>query len=582
MTSINRIAQIASDATGKWAFYLPMFYFAAPLSILSSVLQDFDPKSPSTFWLWLIASSIGYLAMLTVAMASDISKLKFWNQKRIPIMLYLFLSFAIGATKGATTGFIGGLLVQTTVFDNALIPRTFTSGLIALFVIPAGSAFLASRDRFASARDELIREAVQIESLTRQNASFVTDLHTIAAANPDSKLEKQIEELLRELTRLKKIPIESQWELISAGLKKIIYENIRPISKMLWQDKQRDYPALTFKDLISLSIKQFEFPMWFVIGANIFGTTGQFLRHSQGQSLGITLTWTSLSIAIPYVFFRFLVKRKILGGFWSFLLLLICAVSLETIRLHLDASSSVSNLIITFNSLIFGIFLAATLLTGGVIQCAMQTQSEVLSRLSALVDQDRIILISSNIETESKNREVAKFLHGHLQTRLMSMALALELSGKDADFEKVQKTIQNIELELDIPLKRISPQQVNSFEEIIDRISKVWEGIVQIDHQITDAPHFADLVLFSNVATILEEAVTNAVRHGQATKVLIDINHSSDEIISIRVTDNGNGIKTNYTGLGTGLITSICGNNWSIFNSDDGNGATLVANMPKR
>ena len=162
------------------------------------------------------------------------------------------------------------------------------------------------------------------------------------------------------------------------------------------------------------------------------------------------------------------------------------------------------------------------------------------------------------------------------------MALALELSGKDADFEKVQKTIQNIELELDIPLKRISPQQVNSFEEIIDRISKVWEGIVQIDHQITDAPHFADLVLFSNVATILEEAVTNAVRHGQATKVLIDINHSSDEIISIRVTDNGNGIKTNYTGLGTGLITSICGNNWSIFNSDDGNGATLVANMPKR
>lgn len=580
LTLIDRITRLFADATGKWAFYLPMFYFAGPLSILASVLQDFDPKVPHTFWLWFIASTIGYLAMLTFALACNYSKLRFGNQKRIPVLLYLLLCFMIGAIKGATTGFIGGMLVPTTLFDNALLPRTLTSGLIALFVIPAGSAFLASREHFAFTREELIREAVQIESLTRQNNNFTSDLSLISETDPDSNLGKQIKDLLQGLAQLKKIPIESQWELISAGLKKIINENIRPISRELWQEKQRDYPALTYRDLIKLALEQFDFPMWFVIGANVFGTTGQFLRHSQGQSLGITLTWTSLSIALPYLFFRFLVKRKVLNGFWSFSLLLICSISLETIRLLLDATSSVSNLIIYFNSCIFGIFLAATLLTSGVIQCAMQSQSQVLSRLSELVDQDRINLISSEIETESKNRKVAKFLHGHLQTRLMSMALALELAGKDADFEKVQKTIQEIELELDIPLSRISPPQANSCAEIIDRISQAWQGIVQIDHLIISSSEWAKSDLLTNISTILEEAVTNAVRHGQATRVFIEIKRFNDLELSIEVTDNGNGTKTSYSGLGTGLITSICGNKWSISNLENGNGARLSARIP--
>ena len=576
----DKLRQIFVDATGKWAFHLPMFYFAAPLSILASVLQDFDPHEPRTFWLWLSASLIGFIAMLLVALMAKSRLFQSQQSKRIPVPFYVLLTFLIGGTKGGATGFVGGLLVDTTSFDNALAPRIVTSGLIAVFVIPAGSVFLASRERFALARDALISEAVQIESLTRQNTFLVSDLPSIAQLNSDSELGSQIKNLLQEIAQLKTVPAESQWELISTGLKRIVNENIRPISKALWQDKQRTYPALAFRDLISLSIRQFHFPMWFVIGANIFGTTGQFLRHSQNQSLILTLTWTSLSIAIPYVLFQFLVKKKILSGSLSLLLLLSCAISLETIRLELDSASSTSGITIFFNSMIFGIFLTATLLTSGVVFTAVQSQSEVISKLSTLVDQDRIALIASNIKTESTNREVAKFLHGHLQTRLMSMALALEMAGKNSDFEKVQKTIQEIELELDIPIDRISPQHHRSIYEVIEHISNVWGGLVQIEHQVQrDFPQI-DSVTLENIATILEEAVTNAVRHGLATQVSIEITQGQGANLSIQVTDNGTGLNSSYSGLGTGLITSICGSNWSISNVTNGTGVMLLARVP--
>lgn len=580
LTLIEKLRQILADSTGKWAFYLPMFYFAGPLSILASVLQDFDPSQPRTFWLWLSASFIGYVAMLLVAILGKNSLFKSRNSGAIPIPIYLMFSFLIGATKGGITGFIGGLLIGDTSFDNALIPRTVTSGLIAVLVIPAGSAFLASRERFTNMRDQLIREAVQIESLTRQNSFLSSDLPTIAEINSDSELGNQIKNLLHEIAQLKKVPAESQWELISNGLKRIINENIRPISKALWQEKQRAYPALTFRELIQLSVKHFRFPMWFVIGANIFGTSGQFLRHSQNQSLALTLTWTSLSIALPYLVLQFLVKRKILSGLLSLCLLLISSIALETIRLQLDAADSTSELTTFFNAVIFGIFFTATLLTSGVILTAMQTQGEVISQLSALVDQDRINLIASNIKTETANREVAKFLHGHLQTRLMSMALALELAGKNSDFEKVQKTIQDIELELDIPIGRISLNSQTSVEEVIERIANVWGGLVIIDYFVQSDLTSLKSTTVGSIATILEEAVTNAVRHGQASNVFIEIRETRNGNISLQVTDNGTGLKSSYSGLGTGLITSICGSHWSISNNENEIGAKLLAEIP--
>jgi two-component sensor histidine kinase len=83
-----------------------------------------------------------------------------------------------------------------------------------------------------------------------------------------------------------------------------------------------------------------------------------------------------------------------------------------------------------------------------------------------------------------------------------------------------------------------------------------------------------------SIATILEEAVTNAVRHGQASNVFIEIRETRNGNISLQVTDNGTGLKSSYSGLGTGLITSICGSHWSISNNENEIGAKLLAEIP--
>lgn len=555
-----------------------MFLFAAPLSILASVLQDADPNNLVTFLQWTFASVIGYLAMLAVATFSRWIVNRPFDQDRLLAVTYLFFCFLTGATKGFITGYIGGELVNTSAFNNALIPRSITSGLIAVFIIPAGSLFLAGRERFNATRESLIKESIRIESQTQANTITTAQMQAGASVDPNSELGKEINDLLQDIAKLQKLPVESQWNLIAAELKRIVNEKIRPISQALWNDRQSQYPELTIREILNLVISEFIFPMWFVIGSSLIGATGQFLRHSEGKSLLQTLTWTTLSIALPYLVLEKLVKAKFIKGAYAFFILITVAIGFELIQLNWNLSGS-NVLTIYFNAAIFGIFLIATLLTGGVIYAARQSQSQVIKNLSALVNQERIKLLSSEIQVEQTNREIAKFLHGHLQTRLMSMALALEISGQNSDFEKIRSKIDELELTLDNPLNRYAFPENQSLTDILNSIESSWSGLANFDISIMgDTKNLSENQL-RNLETLVGESVTNAVRHGQASEITIQIKLNNERMIEVCVQDNGLGLSGNPDGLGTGLFTSICGDNWAIRNSVNKSGAVFSAQL---
>ena len=209
----KQLKQKIEDITGIWAFHLPMFYFAAPLSILSSVLQDFDSEVPITFFPWLVASFIGFLSMILIARFAI--RFRKTETGLIPLPIYFLLSFLIGGSKGLITGFIGGQLTEISKFDNALAPRTITSGFIAVLIIPAGSLYLAGLARFTSTRESLIQEAVRIESRLLISDNSISTMQSAAQLNPNSELADKIKELLKDISKLSVIPSSAQWEIIS-------------------------------------------------------------------------------------------------------------------------------------------------------------------------------------------------------------------------------------------------------------------------------------------------------------------------------------------------------------------------------
>ena len=88
-----------------------------------------------------------------------------------------------------------------------------------------------------------------------------------------------------------------------------------------------------------------------------------------------------------------------------------------------------------------------------------------------------------------------------------------------------------------------------------------------------------------NLLRIGQEALTNAIRHGHARRIAMELNFSDDAVL-LRLTDDGRGFDTNsaFDGLGLAGIrarTSSIGGHLSI-NSAPGSGTTICVSVPQR
>lgn len=94
-----------------------------------------------------------------------------------------------------------------------------------------------------------------------------------------------------------------------------------------------------------------------------------------------------------------------------------------------------------------------------------------------------------------------------------------------------------------------------------------WNGVV--DLQITVQGELNDASQVDVIDLVLNEALTNAVRHGSATAVTITLQLSTT-VAEIRCLDNGVLSGVASAGVGTDLFTATAGRNWLLTATPDG------------
>jgi signal transduction histidine kinase len=120
------------------------------------------------------------------------------------------------------------------------------------------------------------------------------------------------------------------------------------------------------------------------------------------------------------------------------------------------------------------------------------------------------------------------------------------------------------------------PQDLDSPTEIINKTIDAWASIMSLDvHMDLGACDSQGAV---QIRRVVQEGLANSYRHGQATRCTVSVQvHGHDAYIE--VTDNGVGLPANFTpGLGSVILESICGENWSLRTSPSG-GCVLTAEM---
>jgi signal transduction histidine kinase len=180
-----------------------------------------------------------------------------------------------------------------------------------------------------------------------------------------------------------------------------------------------------------------------------------------------------------------------------------------------------------------------------------------------------------------RNRELAQYIHGNIQNKLLSFALKFDQDNLSTD--QVSKLLEEVD---DLFSKAISEYQsvdTADLDEQLAHLVQRWAGFVNINQRNSVSKSDLSEEQIKSLVQVVSEGISNAVRHGFAKNLKINIKRSESDNSQIEVTveDDGLGPRSGKPGLGTELFNATSGTNWSLTSGKFG-GSVLRARLTAR
>jgi len=202
---------------------------------------------------------------------------------------------------------------------------------------------------------------------------------------------------------------------------------------------------------------------------------------------------------------------------------------------------------------------------------------------------------------ESVRKEMARQLHGGVQNKLIVLAHQIHHLNLHASNDKMAHHLEGIEQSLksviDKDVRQVSRQLYPSIlsSGLVPGLQSLLEGIDQtfsirlnLDQNLILSEREENKLIPESIRLaayrIVEEAVTNAVKHANASLVQIDVDYEADVSLQISVSDDGQGFDMVKTNLGFGTLSfhdlaETSGGSCSIL-SEPGKGTHIRATFP--
>jgi two-component sensor histidine kinase len=171
-------------------------------------------------------------------------------------------------------------------------------------------------------------------------------------------------------------------------------------------------------------------------------------------------------------------------------------------------------------------------------------------------------------------------VHGTVQSALTAALTRLQSSPEPEQYvlNRVAEDIERARTAL-----TVAPARKIDLADSLNQMQATWRGICDIKISITDR---ASRSLQKNndacmcVNEILKEAVSNAVRHGEAKNVAVEIDRVDDFELAILVTNDGLPLSAQKRlGVGSRLIEELT-TDWSIATNRASGRTEFKANLP--
>lgn len=171
---------------------------------------------------------------------------------------------------------------------------------------------------------------------------------------------------------------------------------------------------------------------------------------------------------------------------------------------------------------------------------------------------------------QSMSHQWATFIHGKILTRLAATSLKLEQAVTSNDTNSFEIGLADIALVLSEPTREFEQKAVDLTTEISSRLDP-WEGLISIKIKIDPALANISNERVKDLGEVIEEIISNSVRHGGSQNISINITPTIPPDIHVQIEDDAvNPLPSvpSRIGLGTKILNLVSDGRWSISHVD--------------
>lgn len=193
-------------------------------------------------------------------------------------------------------------------------------------------------------------------------------------------------------------------------------------------------------------------------------------------------------------------------------------------------------------------------------------QAELLRVYARELDAARIDVLVQTEVIGSIAKDAARMLHGSVQSKLAACALAIDRAALTDDVESYAAAIEQARAVLNAPwLIDSGPRPSVTLQAEVNGKIELWQGLAGIAALVSPEAKQITGALVGSVGEVVEEGLCNAIRHGNADTVSVQVDlvdEGSTSLIRVRVVDDGCGPLGGPPGLGTALLDEACAGRW--------------------
>lgn len=585
MTSARTIPSWQQRIGGRWAISLPAYVVGVLLNVSILALTGGQigaeelriGDAPQ----WLALGVVASLIVGAYALAADASI--FRNRREIPVPAWWVILFHLGVgIIFGTVVVVGGDYFIEESQQNPYV-RIGVIGLIGLWWGLTAALVLEARSRFNQEREALLDKAVALELASLSEAETAMKLRSAISQEVGPVIEgtrEQVDEVLAGLSAQKQtlLPIEEWWQ-ISQSLRETADSTIRPLSHQLWAATSEQYPRPRLGRVLSRLVlyQGYAVTPTMIILAIGYLPAGIF---DMGPALGVLATLVmacgaGLILVIANRLMRAVAHAHAVLFIAAFIVVEVYAVA------YLAFLASTRGSPFAWNAEIVGgaIAVANSTLLPAAYASLNGVRDDVLDRFRVDTDQAQVQQMANAIQLARVTREAARELHGSVQTRLISCAVAIEQASSSGDIEQFRRALSTSIAILDAPLPQTDEDLSRTVAEEIDRSCAPWSGLCDIDVVIDDDIAYTRGPVAIAAGRIVEEALGNACRHGLADEVTVSVYPVGGPAIRFDIDDNGSGPANGAPGLGTAMLAGISRGRVALLTRAEG-GARLTVELP--